>query len=313
MRNPVKDCLFGMATGSALGLPVIFESRENLKNNPVTDIESTEKALWSNDLSLAFCLADALTEGFDLQRIIDFFIDWAENKVWSVTDILENQTIDQTTLEAIKSFQSSQNFEPEQVQILNNGSLKRILPLVFYTYDKPAKIRFLITQEVTYLTHPSETALIANFYLLEFARSLLFNDSPLVAYHTLQESLPVFLKNAGISDQAIEQMWRLLFRDIYEYDSSEIRSGVDAIDTLEASIWALLRSGSFVDAVLNAVNLGGNTDALGMITGGLAGLHYGFDNIPKSWIDQLALKDKIEHLAEALYELYAGEQLHYQV
>lgn len=70
--------------------------------------------------------------------------------------------------------------------------------------------------------------------------------------------------------------------------------------TLEASIWCLLTTDNFKVAVLKAVNLGDDTDTTGAVTGGLAGLLYGFDNIPINWIKQIAKKDEIENLAQRL-------------
>ena len=45
---------------------------------------------------------------------------------------------------------------------------------------------------------------------------------------------------------------------------------------------------SFEDAVIYAVNLGGDADTIGAITGGLAGAIYGSKAIPLRWIDALA-------------------------
>ena len=70
--------------------------------------------------------------------------------------------------------------------------------------------------------------------------------------------------------------------------------------TLEASIWSLLTTESYEDAVLKAVNLGSDTDTTGAVTGGLAGLLYGFDKIPENWLQQLARYNDIENLAERL-------------
>ena len=44
------------------------------------------------------------------------------------------------------------------------------------------------------------------------------------------------------------------------------------LHTLEASLWCLLTEDTYADAVLKAVNLGGDTDTTGAVTGGLAGL-----------------------------------------
>jgi ADP-ribosylglycohydrolase len=47
---------------------------------------------------------------------------------------------------------------------------------------------------------------------------------------------------------------------------------------------------------LKAVNLGEDTDTTGAITGGIAGIFYGFENIPDEWISELVRKDDIEKL-----------------
>ena len=44
---------------------------------------------------------------------------------------------------------------------------------------------------------------------------------------------------------------------------------------------------SFEDAIINAVNHGGDADTIAAITGSLAGAKFGFDEIPQRWIDQL--------------------------
>lgn len=44
---------------------------------------------------------------------------------------------------------------------------------------------------------------------------------------------------------------------------------------------------SFEDAILGAVNHGGDADTIAAITGSLAGARFGFNSIPKRWIEQL--------------------------
>jgi ADP-ribosylglycohydrolase len=72
------------------------------------------------------------------------------------------------------------------------------------------------------------------------------------------------------------------------------------LHTLEAGIWCLLTTDNYKDAVLKAVNLGDDTDTTAAVTGGLAGLLYGFDNIPKNWLKKIARYDDIANLAERL-------------
>ena len=69
---------------------------------------------------------------------------------------------------------------------------------------------------------------------------------------------------------------------------------------MEASLWCIFNTSSFKDAVLKAVNLGDDTDTVGAIAGGLAGIIYGYDTIPSEWINVLARKDDIIELANRL-------------
>jgi ADP-ribosyl-[dinitrogen reductase] hydrolase len=57
---------------------------------------------------------------------------------------------------------------------------------------------------------------------------------------------------------------------------------------------------NFRDGALAAVNQGGNSDAIGAVYGQLAGAHYGVNAIPPGWLAALALREKIESLADAL-------------
>jgi ADP-ribosyl-[dinitrogen reductase] hydrolase len=61
-----------------------------------------------------------------------------------------------------------------------------------------------------------------------------------------------------------------------------------------------LTTNNYKAATLKAVNLGEDTDTTGAVKGRLAGLLYGFDTIPKSWLQQIARKGDIEDLAVSL-------------
>ena len=52
----------------------------------------------------------------------------------------------------------------------------------------------------------------------------------------------------------------------------------------------------YKDAVLQAVNLGDDTDTIGAITGSLAGLYYGYNAIPAEWLKELQCREWIEQL-----------------
>jgi ADP-ribosylglycohydrolase len=65
-----------------------------------------------------------------------------------------------------------------------------------------------------------------------------------------------------------------------------------------------LTTSSYAEAVLKAVNLGDDSDTTGAVTGGLAGIYYGVENIPSEWVEVLARKDDILNLAQQLEDRY---------
>lgn len=51
---------------------------------------------------------------------------------------------------------------------------------------------------------------------------------------------------------------------------------------------------SFEEAIIGAVNHGGDADTIAAIAGSIAGARFGFDNIPYRWVDQLRLPVQAE-------------------
>ena len=70
------------------------------------------------------------------------------------------------------------------------------------------------------------------------------------------------------------------------------------MDALEGAVWALANTDCFEGALLKAVNLGDDTDTVGAIAGGLAGLYYGYDAIPEDWLAALQRREWVESLCE---------------
>ena len=57
---------------------------------------------------------------------------------------------------------------------------------------------------------------------------------------------------------------------------------------------------------MKAVNLGYDTDTVGAVTGGLAGLHYGFDAIPSAWLSELQRRDWIDGICRRAAQALEG-------
>lgn len=72
---------------------------------------------------------------------------------------------------------------------------------------------------------------------------------------------------------------------------------------MECALHCLLTTSSYKEAVLKAVNFGNDTDTVGAICGGLAGIYYGYDSIPSNWINDIPQIDKAIELCNQFEDL----------
>jgi ADP-ribosyl-[dinitrogen reductase] hydrolase len=306
INNAIKSALFGVAVGDALGVPVEFKSRDTIRTKPVTDLigygtYNLPAGTWSDDSSLTFCLAEALTHDFDLHSIGQNFVKWNYENYWTpLGDVFD---IGIATHQAISRLKKG--CEPLLAGGIKgsdngNGSLMRILPLLFYVFNKPLHERFELTKQVSSLTHGHIRSVISCFYYLEFARQIVEGKDKFEIYKNLQIEISNYLAHISVNPTEISVFDRLLRNDIENLEVDEIQSSGYVLHTLEASIWCLLTTNSYKEAVLQAVNLGEDTDTTGAVTGGLAGLYYGIDRIPTKWLNQLARYEDINNLTERL-------------
>ncbi|CAF3667651.1 unnamed protein product [Rotaria sp. Silwood1] len=78
------------------------------------------------------------------------------------------------------------------------------------------------------------------------------------------------------------------------------------VSALEAALWAFHYDGnSFEKGVLDAVNLGDDTDTTAAIYGQLAGAYYGYNKLPEKWIKQIYAHNFITCVCKWI--VYEGE------
>jgi ADP-ribosyl-[dinitrogen reductase] hydrolase len=300
------DILLGVSVGDAIGVPVEFKSRDEVRRKPVQDMVgfgtyNLPPGTFSDDSSLTFCLAEALVSGYDLKTIAQNFINWRYNNYWTAANHVFDVGI--TTQHAIDRLLKGTQADLAgdfDVSSNGNGSLMRILPLLLHIKDKPIIERYQITRQVSSITHGHVRSAIACFYYLEFALGLLNGGEKYGIYHMLQRTISESLDSLSINPEEKNIFRRLLIDQIELIPEDHIKSSGYVIHTLEASIWCILTTDNYKDAVLAAVNLGDDTDTTGVVTGGLAGILYGHKSIPESWLNQLARRADIEILARRM-------------
>ena len=304
--------MVGHAIGDALGVPVEFLSREDLKENPVKEMLGygtypVPKGAWSDDTSMSLCaLASLANGGIDFDEVMLNFGKWYYKDEFTPTG--EMFDVGNTCSIAIDNY--FVNKLPytkcgETREYANgNGSLMRIHPFVLYlanmNINEDDKVK--IVEMASALTHAHERSKMA-CGIYAFVLWELLNDPT-------KSSIVVGLNRArkyykGYAEY--ETYNSKLFKAIGNLDSlidtgkpqvgeDEIKSGGYVVHTLEAVIWCLLTTNSFSECVLKAVNLGDDTDTVAAIAGGLAGALYGYEDIPNEWKCNLIKFEEIEKM-----------------
>ena len=93
-----------------------------------------------------------------------------------------------------------------------------------------------------------------------------------------------------------EKYRRILKHELKELDEDSIKSTGYVVDTLEASMWTLLNTNSYEEAIVEAVSLGDDTDTVAAITGSMAGTIYGVNSIPERWLSKVRKVDYIKNI-----------------
>ena len=315
--NKVIDALLGVAIGDAAGVSYEFTSRKEMQANLATDMighgtYNQPKGTWSDDSSLTFCLAESLTAGYDLKDIAEKFIKWVDEAYWTAHDEVFDigittsiaisrlrEIIEEGHLDELKQQKHYGNERDN-----GNGSLMRIIPLLFYIKGKPIKEQFDIVWEVSALTHRHIRAAMSCMIYLNLAEKLLEGKDKLEAYKEMRVEIDKLWDAIDFPEEERKHFDKLIQNDIRETDIEELKTGGYVIEVLESSIWFFLNKNTYRDTILSIINLGHDTDTSAAIAGGLAGLYYGKEGMPKEWVASIARLDDIEALGNKLNEKY---------
>ncbi|MBK9461871.1 MAG: ADP-ribosylglycohydrolase family protein [Sphingobacteriales bacterium] len=187
-----------------------------------------------------------------------------------------------------------------------NGSLMRIMPLLFFIKGKPIKEQFEIVWEVSALTHRHIRAAMCCLVYLKLAEKLLAGKDKKLAYSETREDILTFWNDIEFPNNERQHFEKVIQRNITETNINDLKSGGYVMEVLESSIWFFLNKESYEDTILSIINIGHDTDTSAAIVGGLAGIYYGQKGIPEYWIASIAKMEDIIELGIKLNEKYSS-------
>lgn len=278
IQDRALGAFVGLAVGDALGAPVEFKEPGEFK--PVTDyaysyVWQIQPGYWTDDTSMALCLAESIIHKntVDPDDILQRFVRWYVHGENSSTDRCFD--IGSITRSNIKRYMDQGVYTPAPniAWQSGNGGIMRLSPVaVRYWQDAEQTARLSVLQSQT--THGSD------------------------------ECVKCAAELGKLLARAIQgqPVWQELNQKLENYTVTQISNSGQASTTLLAAQWCVATTQNFEDAVCKAVNLGGDADTIGAVTGQIAGGIYGLSSIPERWKQGLYDYARLLDIAQMLFD-----------
>ena len=302
MRSRYEGCLLGLAAGDALGTTVEFKPPGSFL--PLTDMVGggpfrLEKGQWTDDTSMALCLAESLVvrRAFDAHDQMERYTRW-----WGEGYLSSNGRcfdIGNTVSRALRRYAHTRDpfSGPTDPYSAGNGSLMRLAPVpLFFASDPETALH--LSAESSRTTHGATTCLDACRYL----GGLLVGALQGVSKEELLSPRYAPVARLWERQPLCPEIDKIASGSFKRKTPLEVFGSGYVVESLEAALWAFNRSSNFREGSLLAVNLGYDADTTAAIFGQLAGAYYGVDDIPRAWRECLAHRDLIRRLANDLFE-----------
>ncbi|WP_436771307.1 ADP-ribosylglycohydrolase family protein [Yinghuangia sp. YIM S09857] len=273
-----QGAVVGSAVGDALGAPFEFGPPGAFSArfpHPGAGDEMCGGGGWdpgeaTDETQMAVLVAESLLErgGLDLPDIYDRFRRWAASAPKDIG--LQTEAVLTSgmpwDLAAAAHFQTN-------LYAAGNGSLMRAAPSAVHFAAAGRSASMDAARRIAALTHGDRAAWEGTAVLHELVRVALDGDDPLAA-------LPDTVAHHVHPDHR-DRYAAVLAPDWHPTRATEFNGAV--WPCLGSAVWALRTTGTFEDALRAAVDLGGDTDTVAAVTGGLAGAVHGLDAVPPTW------------------------------
>lgn len=288
----IYDGIMGLVVGDALGVPFEFRQRDSFTATDMTGYGTYNQppGTWSDDSSMTLATLESIGRWGEI-RPNDIMIEFA---YWldlgKYTPYGKAFDVGSTTRKAIQRY-THKGIAPlhcggKSVMDNGNGALMRILPVALVPHTRADVKR---VGQLTHAHEISQTACRLYCYVVDHYDK--FSDMK-AAIRDLGRLAVVHYSTDFNRLSMLEDLSR-----------DEIKSTGYVVDTLEAALWCVLKTDSYRDCVLTAVNLGEDTDTIAAVAGGVAGIAYGCggpQGIPDEWIAQIPRREWIGELCGKL-------------
>lgn len=296
MFDKALGCFRGLAIGDALGAPVEFSQPGTF--TPVTSYRPAtffglNPGEWTDDTIMAVCMAEAMIEknGYDSFHVMNSYVQWYKNGInspkgtcfdignqisSSLDDFIDYPIMDKST----------------KTSSAGNGCIMRLAPASIVSLNLSDEDSLTLFKTSALDTHNNMEAIEATILYGFLTRGLLKGLSKKDAFDYAVEMIP--RPRTKIADA------------VSSVNHHTVSNSGYVVVSFAAAWWSFITTQSFEEAVLRAVNLGGDADTIAAITGQLAGAFYGDESIDNTLKIGLYQSERFERLTKMLLNVENG-------
>jgi len=312
LKNTIKGALYGVAVGDALGAPLEFMSAEQIANRygEVTDMIgggwlNVEPGEITDDTQMTLTVAEGIAEEPEnpIEAIGERFIAWARSGPKDIGGTC-SRSIYGAAREGVKRPTEAAWFNASKDTAKANGRrsggngalMRTVYPGLYYQGRLMAVETAAAIAQMTHWDEESNEA-------CEIYTDMIYLITEAVNKHG----------DAADKAQIVKETLHGTRYEIYPdaKETEELNPTGYVVDSMKCAMAAAFWNvESFERAVIDAANMGGDADTIAAITGGIAGAYYGYEAIPKRWIETLdpETRAQLDILTEAALANRTREQ-----
>jgi ADP-ribosyl-[dinitrogen reductase] hydrolase len=290
--------MLGLAVGDALGGPVEGVGADDLggKHTEMTGggVYGLEPGQGTAGTGMTLTLASSLIEqgGFDADRVLASYVSWYRTDPPGMSEHMRQVLA--TVEGGADAYRATSSVHFDGTATSGNGALARTTPIGIAFAGREDALRDATVADAG-LTHfdplAGKVALLHNQVL-----SWVLTAGPQLVFDQL--------KNPEWLDDRIEDVVIPATAGVLGYAVAMSREEPgSALASLAIALAAFFNADDFEKGLVWAVNLGGDSDTNGAVTGALLGARLGTAAIPERWLAALERREEIESTGRQLAAL----------
>jgi ADP-ribosylglycohydrolase len=303
-----KGVLFGQAVGDALGLGTEFMSRAQVRDKYPDGLSAYEQIIrdahrkrwkrgdWTDDTEQMTLIVDSLLEKkeVDVCDIARRFAHWEGQGGLGIGDTVY-AVLHHPHFHADPHCAAKEIWESTKRWQAANGAVMRTAALGLWEGHNESKVA-ANAENVCKITHYDPRCVASCVAVCVAIRRLVHGESDI-------ESIIAHVRElATAQDPRVEPFFELAESENIEALNLEDEDSMGyTLKTLSAGIWALRFATSFEAGITAVIHQGGDADTNASVAGALLGARFGYQAIPRPWIEGLTWRKFMNRIADELY------------